>query len=243
MPSTAADQTNQTSARTADQQPGLGPRTKLSDGATRLRAVAPGRGAIRLTRVALFACCAVGLAAGAHLAGGEPIPTRVALASVPAVMMVMNLLAARRRGLLSLLPAMGLIQVGLHLAFMLASSAGNCRAIGGHVMTGASVGMSCHPAMASGGMAGRMWPSPMMLLAHGLATVLVVLLLAHGESAIWALVGALGFRITLPEAGAEIVFGVRRLPVAGLAAFLPRSQVPRRGVRRRGPPRVAAAVT
>lgn len=54
----------------------------------------PAAGAFRLTRGALFALGAVGLASGAHLAGGEPVSLPVALLAVGAVMLVANPLAA-----------------------------------------------------------------------------------------------------------------------------------------------------
>jgi hypothetical protein len=210
--------------------------------------VAPGAGAIRLTRVTLFALAAVGLTVGAHLAGGEQVPVPLALAGVPVVMIVINLLATRRRGIGTLLPAMGVMQVLLHVAFMLVSTAGGCRAVGDHMMAGSPgvssagmVGMSCDPAMAGAGGHERMWPTTSMAIAHVLATVLIVLLLAYGESAIWALAGCLRFRFTLP--GAQIPLpAARPLAVVVRAAFLPRSDVPRRGVRRRGPPALGSTV-
>jgi hypothetical protein len=210
--------------------------------------VAPGRGAIRLTRVALFALGAVGLAVGAHLAGGEAVSPAVALASVPAVMIVVNLLAARRRGRISLLLAMGLTQLGLHLTFMITSATAGCHAASGqvgHVMAGARGGarftMSCDPSMMPAGAAHRMWPTPTMALAHVLATVLMVLLLGYGESAIWALAACLRFRIALPGVIVRLPVD-RRLPVLGRAALYPRSTVRRDAVRRRGPPVLARAV-
>jgi hypothetical protein len=198
--------------------------------------------------VALFALAAVGLAVGAHLAGDEPVPTTVALAAVPAVMIVMNLLAGRRRGPTGLFAVMGLVQVVLHLAFMLAAGAEHCTAVGMHAMPGAHPGtpmaVSCEPAMLHEGMSGQLRPSPVMALGHILATVLVVLLLARGEAAIWALAATVRRRIVLPGQHQALQLpAARRLPVTRRGASLPRCDVSRRWVRRRGPPRLARAVT
>ena len=208
--------------------------------------MAPGRGALRLTRVALFALGAVGLASAAHLAGGESLSLPVAVLAVPAVMIVVNLLAARRRDRISLLIAMSLTQLGLHLAFMATSIAAACRLEGGSAMAGMPMeaghrAVHCEPSMAHGATHAWLWPSTSMLLAHALATVLLVLILAHGEAAVWALAACLAFR--LPRPGVAVPVPVlRRVPVPVETAFRPRSSVARRSVRRRGPPRPVLAV-
>jgi hypothetical protein len=216
--------------------------------------VAPERGALRLTRSAFFALAAVGLACSAHLAGGgEAVSAPVALLSVPAVMIVINVLAGRQRGPGILLFAMALTQCGLHLAFMAASITGSCQAMGAHPMPpmagmpagsgpSAQLAMQCGPAMAHGGAAGGLWPSTPMLLAHALAGVLLVLLLAHGEKAVWALAACLRFRFVLPDRPALLLPAVRRLPVAAYAAVRPGHEVHLRTLRRRGPPGLLLAV-
>jgi hypothetical protein len=213
--------------------------------------VAPERGALRLTRSALFALAAVGLACAAHLAGGgEGVSAPVALLSVPAVMIVINVLAGRRRGPGSLLFAMALTQCGLHLAFMAASITQSCQATGAHPMPAmarmpagpAPLAMQCGPAMTHGGAVGGLWPSAPMLLAHALAGVLLVLLLAHGEKAVWALAACLRFRFVLPGRPVVLLPSVRRFPVAANAAVRPGSEVHLHTHRRRGPPGQLLAV-
>jgi hypothetical protein len=216
--------------------------------------VAPERGALRLTRSAFFALAAVGLACAAHLAGGgERVSTLVALLSVPAVMIVINVLAGRQRGPGSLLFAMALTQCGLHLAFMAASITRSCQAMGAHPMPSmtrmpagssrsAQLAIQCGPAMTHGGAAGGLWPSTPMLLAHALAGLLLVLLLAHGEKAVWALAACLRFRFVLTGRSAVLLPAVRRLPVAARAAVRPEPAVHRRTLRRRGPPGLLLAV-
>src|SRR5689334_10842640 len=93
----------------------------------------PARGAIRLTRAAMFSLSAVGLAVAAHAAGGERVSLPVALFCVPAVMLVVNLLAARRRGAVSLVLAMGATQVALHAVLMAAVMSDGCRMAGRHL--------------------------------------------------------------------------------------------------------------
>jgi hypothetical protein len=203
--------------------------------------------------VALFALAAVGLASAAHLAGGENLSLPAAVLAVPAVMLAVYLLAGRRRGPSGLLIAMGLTQVALHLAFMATSAAQACRLDGVPAMAGmpmqaahsahsAHAALHCGPAMTHGAAAHAwLWPSTPMLLAHALATVLLVLILAHGEAAVWALAASLGFRVLRPGA-VLLVLVLRRGPVPVQTAFRPRSSVPRRSVRRRGPPRSTVAV-
>jgi hypothetical protein len=209
--------------------------------------VAPERGALRLIRVGLFALTAVGLAGAAHLIGGETIAPIPALIAVPAVMVVINLLGSARRGPATLLVAMGVTQIVLHTAFMAVSVVQGCHTVS-PAMTGMAnspdhrgIVVSCGSEMGHGGVLGGLWPSATMLIAHALAGVLLALLLAHGESVVWALAAALRFGFVLP--GPVLARPVaRRLPVVAAIAFRPRSSVLRRGVRRRGPPVTALAV-
>jgi hypothetical protein len=204
--------------------------------------VAPGEGALRLTRAAGFALSAVGLASAAHLADGNEVPLFAALLSVPLVMVVVHLLAGRRASPFGLFLGMGLTQVALHLAFMAASLTPTC------VPTGSMAGMPMHAEHGHGAVhcetvlahatAGRLLPPVSMLLAHLLATALVVLLLARGEAALWALASCLRFRFRLPRVSV-LLPAFRRLPVVvGAWRRVPQT-VPRRSVRRRGPPRIA----
>jgi hypothetical protein len=204
--------------------------------------VTAGQGALRLIRVALFALTAVGLAMGAHLAGGEAASAKVALLAVPAVMVVVNLLATRRRTLTSLLPAMAATQATLHLAFMATSGADTCRVRGG---ADSMVGMSgaggrlvvhCTPAMDPTTMTSGLRPSLIMLAAHAVATVVLVVLLAHGETAVWLLASWLGFRRLRLGLMPRVAVSGRPLPVPEMLAVHPPAEVHRRTIRRRGPP-------
>ena len=198
----------------------------------------PARGAIRLTRTAIFSLSAVGLAVAAHAGGGEPVNLVVALLCVPAVMLVVNLLAGRRRGPAALVLAMSGTQFALHTALMAAEMAGSCRMTAQHLASGAhaSTLSGCSPGMSGHQTSDLFAMSPRMLAAHALSATLLALLLARGEAAIWALAGCLGFRLTLPHLPAPPP-ARSPLPVLVREALLPRAVVPRRTVRRRGPPK------
>ncbi len=202
----------------------------------------PARGAIRLTRAAMFSLSAVGLAVAAHAVGGEPVSGPVALALVPAVMLVVNLLAARRRGPLVLVLTMGVTQVALHAALMAAHLASSCRmavqhpgGLTGSAHTAVVSASACDPAMAGHPASDVLAMSPRMFVAHAVSATLLALLLARGEAAFWALAGCLGFRLVLPQVP-ELPPARRPLPALVSEALLPQSHVPRRSVRRRGPP-------
>ena len=208
----------------------------------------PGTGLLRLTRTAFFAVSAVGLASAAHLAARGHLPGSTAWCAVPVVMLVINRLAARRRGPIGLFFAMAATQTVLHLAFMVASTAAACTpssAMSGMAMTTvtrhAHLAVTCSPAGGHGGASGQFWPSGPMLLAHLLATVLLVLLLAWGEAAAWALAACLRFRFVLPGTVAQLP-DVRQLPVADAVARRVPKPVHLRTYRRRGPPVPASAV-
>jgi hypothetical protein len=205
--------------------------------------VAPGTGLLRLTRAAFFAGSAVGLASAAHLAAGDDLPVPVVLLAVPAVMIVVNLLAAGRRGPVGLFLGMGLTQVGLHPAFMLTSLASTCAP--SSAMTGTAghrhVAVTCEAMSGHGVTTGSLWPSVPMALAHAVATLLLVLLLARGEAAVWALAACLHFRFPQLFPVVQVLVG-RPLPVAVAAVRRIPEPVHLRTFRRRGPPVPALAV-
>ena len=217
--------------------------------------MAPGEGALRLTRTAFFAVSAVGLASAAHLASDGDVPRPMAVLGVPVVMLVVHLLAAGRRGPVGLFLGMGLTQIGLHLLFMSASITGAC-ATGSAGSTGSgSTGSGSTGSGSTGSMAGMamtgqhghlacdtgsaaaeaLLPSSPMLLAHLLATLVLVALLSRGEAAVWALAACLRFRFALPRVSV-LLPAVRRLPVAARARLHPTPTVHLRSIRRRGPP-------
>ncbi|GLY30058.1 hypothetical protein [Kineosporia sp. NBRC 101731] len=200
----------------------------------------PARGAIRLARSAMFSLTAVSLAVAAHAAGGERVSLPVAVLCVPAVMLVVNLLAARRRGAVSLVLGLGVTQIVLHVALMAAIMSDGCRMAGRHLSShvtgyGAASLTTCDSAMAGHQASDMFAMSPRMFTAHTVAVLLLALLLARGEAVVWALTGNLSHRLALPRVVTPPP-AVRPLPVLLREALLPLADVPRRSVRRRGPP-------
>jgi hypothetical protein len=203
-----------------------------------------------LTRAALFALAAVGLASGAHLAGGGTPSPAVALFAVPVLMAGANLLAARRRGPLALFAGLGLTQVGLHLSFMAASAGSTCTATpvtaGRAVPAGAMLMddghghllMHCSGVAAAhvSGHGSGLWPAPGMVVLHLLAAGLTVLLLARGEAALWALAAQLSFAFVVPGPVVSRP-AVRPSPVRPSLRPRPARAVHLRTLSRRGPPR------
>jgi hypothetical protein len=80
-----------------------------------------------------------------------------------------------------------------------------------------------------------------MLLAHLLAALLVALLLARGEAAVWALASSLRFRFVLPGPIGQLPV-VRQSPVPVAVVRRVPKPVHLRTLRRRGPPVPASAV-
>ncbi|GAB3678268.1 hypothetical protein [Angustibacter aerolatus] len=192
-----------------------------------MTSTALGSGSGRLLRAGAGSLCAVGLSLVAHLAGGGSAPGWLPLlALVALVTTAATLLAGRRRGLVAIAAALGGAQVALHTAFTRLAATGGCPPVETtHLHAGALDG--CAPAMESmhGGRA--------MLLAHALATLVIALVLAVGERALWLLAAW-----TVPA-----LPGAPRLPATGGAArrrdtavLLPRRPVVHGGASRRGPP-------
>jgi hypothetical protein len=93
------------------------------------------------------------------------------------------------------------------------------------------------PATMTGGL------SPTMLAAHAVATVVLVVLLAHGETAVWMLASWWGFRRLLTGLMPQVVIPGRWVPVPEILAVHPQGEVHRRTISRRGPPVRARALT
>jgi hypothetical protein len=193
--------------------------------------VKPGQGALRTGRVLTFAVSSMALASAAHVAAGGDVPLLGMLLSLPLVVVAVNPLAGRPRGLLTLGAAMAGVQAMLHVAFLAADSHGACAQISAHG----------HPtAVRCADMTG-MPPSTGMLAAHVLAASALVVLLARGEAALWALADRVAFRVrrflaavTTPGAGSP--------PSALLFLVVPQLRDrPGRAQTKRGPPVAAAA--
>ncbi|XVV02838.1 hypothetical protein ACQPW3_36680 [Actinosynnema sp. CA-248983] len=165
----------------------------------------PTRGALRVTRCGVIGLSSGLLAVVAHAsAGGHLPPLPHVLAFAAAIGWACGPLTDRQVGLGEILGLVVSVQVTLHVFLAL---------------------MSRHPR--------ELVPSPTMLLAHALATAVVVGALTGAERAVFrvaaVLASVLPRRLTPPPAVAPL-----RIPIAGhpeqpLSEVLRRRTVPRRG--------------
>jgi hypothetical protein len=202
-------------------------------------------GALRLARAFGFAIAAFGLSVAAHvMAGGTPPSVTASLVLGGATLWVSLFLTGQRRGARSIVAAMGLLQLLLHQALMMSAAGSRCAALdaaGSHLHTLGAEARSACMAMPSLPQPHAAHGIPLgMTLAHALAALLLGLVLARGESAIWFLAClvwpsrpvALAVPVRMPRAwSVPTVPTVRRLS----HALAP--------ISRRGPPRLAAVAT
>lgn len=175
----------------------------------------------------------MGLSTGAHLIGGGDPPSPGAAALILAALLWSGLILTQwRLGRTALTLSLGLSQLLLHSVLTVSEGAADCAAVGDHH----------NIALACAGGAPMPHETPVaMFAAHALAALLLALILAHGESALWCVAGLLwpslptspALRVLTPLTFAPSQGGERApaIPVLG-------------GVGRRGPPvRRALAVT
>ncbi len=213
----------------------------------------PLSGAARLLRVTTLAGASLALALSAHVVGGGAMPSPGGLSLIGTAALAVALLLTRRRCRLWVLAATVVAeQTLMHLALPV-SGAVICmpattgmslghRLLGGGAACGsgpAGIGGVLPPAasgvpstvgMSMPGMSMPAMPDLPMLLAHGVATVVVVLLLWRGETWLWRVVARL---LGLPGTGPASL-GVRAALWARSVRLRPRS--PRRPAAPRGPP-------
>ena len=196
----------------------------------------PSGGALRYLRAGSVTLAMLGLSLMAHVVAGGHAPSGGVLAALAlGVFWACTLLTWRRLGRVSLTLAVLASQVLLHKAFDLLASPAPCvelvHAHAGHLTTGATIVCSAPmPAMASAhGASGAS-----MVVAHGVAAVLVGLVLARGEAALWSLARLVWRPIVgTPDLAAPVSCG---RVVVDRPVLTTRSVVPG-GVGRRGPPR------
>lgn len=146
----------------------------------------PDRGALRLARLSAFVAACLLLGWGAHAYGGGGLPSRGALAVAAVPVALLGLWFTRvERGVVALLVALGVAQVGLHLVFHSSHGAPTAMAVGsGHAMHDSAA----HLGAAALGTPGveNLLPGPGMLATHLLAVALTALLLGWGDRSLWA---------------------------------------------------------
>lgn len=206
-------------------------------------AAGPTAGVLRSARAGAVAATVLGLAAGAHVAGGGGLPAPFLLSGLAVVVLAVCLLLAGRRFSLPVLTGvLGGGQLALHTVFGVCSDPTVTVSATGHHQQVVTVS-----GLAAAGTAPDLSPAlslttaPAMTAAHVAATLVAVVLLVHGENLLWQVWSWLR---PLARVLVELVRFVRPLlrPVGAAVLARPRSVVARR-VRRRGPPRVPALAT
>ncbi|MFI7589145.1 hypothetical protein ACIB24_18940 [Spongisporangium articulatum] len=203
--------------------------------------MSPDRGVARAGRVTAFTAAALTLAATAHVAAGGHLDLVLLPVLIPLVAALVDVAAARRLGPVALLALTGVVQLGSHLAFMAGATAPGSSMSSMPGMPGMDMPVSTttahtieHAAHRSAGH-DLVLPLDAMTATHAVAAVALALLLARGESALWALAAHLAWTFRLPRLP-------RPVPVAPPAApVVPALRAPRphpflRTVSRRGPP-------
>lgn len=195
-----------------------------------------------ILRAASLSTANLTLAAGAHVAGGGQLPAPVILLAVLALTVLAATVATRLRlNLPATITVLGAGQLVLHGLFAVFSPTGSVTGIlagahGSHDPGAADSLLAAAGQTSAGHLLEPATPAGiLMLLAHALATAVCSLLLAKGESALWALAAWLRPLVRLPEA-------VRPDAGPSLAVPCPRAVIPLRPWRnlrqdsRRGPP-------
>jgi hypothetical protein len=199
----------------------------------------PAAGALRMARAAAFGAVAFALALVAHVAAGGSSPRPVTLAFLAgAVAGVSVLVTGRRLCVAATTLALGAVQVGLHGAFMALAPAAGCMTVtmpGSHAGDPMSMTSCADVAPGWEGSPGSGAALP-MVLTHAGATVVLAVLLARGDRALW-LLGTLLLPILWLRAAPRL----RRYSAPLLRCTVPalgRGRMVSSGVGRRGPPQV-----
>ncbi|MFJ5958228.1 hypothetical protein ACIQC5_20000 [Paenarthrobacter sp. NPDC092416] len=197
------------------------------------------RAPFRIPRAAAVAAAVLALAATAHLLAGGELPAFPVMTALTAVVGLSAIMLAGRKMTAPLLAVyLGASQAALHLAFSALAGAGT-----------PNPGLAHHPGMAAGPGAGvgvvphehlSADSSPGMLGMHVVAILATALLMARGESALWALAAWLR-----PLLGLLKPTELRAYPCMPVTA-METIHLRRNGLARppaRGPPRNVSAAT
>jgi len=197
----------------------------------------PARGTLRAVRTAALAVVVLALAGAAHAAGGAPLPRWPALALLALPVAAVCALATRwRLSAGALVLALGGAQLVLHHA--LTALAGPAAAATGHAQHAAlERGAAQHAALDHAALdhAGSGGGALLMPAAHVVATVVLALLLARGEAALWDLLAWLS-PLAVPAARARLLPSTRSPLPAVRARVVPASSQPLAVAPHRGPP-------
>lgn len=188
-------------------------------------------GVPRLVRAALFGSVALVVSAAAHVIGGGAVPHLLLFAALALPLaLCCDRLSRKRRGPWAYAAALGAAQVVLHQTFMVAAPM-----CGPAMQEHASHTLHGHASSVAPLCATTSVHSTWMTACHVVATLLLALLLAHGEHLVSFVLEALALLLSGgPEAPTALPVRAVRLAHAVLDAAL--SYEPGLQVSRRGPP-------
>ncbi|WP_069387119.1 hypothetical protein [Cellulosimicrobium cellulans] len=188
-------------------------------------------GPLRLARAALVATLVLALSAGAHAVAGGHLPDPLVLVALGAFTLAGTMVAARGRFTVPRLVALlGGAQLALHVALdTLGHGSAACAAgasAAAHTAHGVALACATSSPVPDGAGSGA-WegltpaglepvgaaaaaPGAWMVAAHAVATLVLAVVLAHGERALERLLAWLTPR---PATPARVVLPVRRTPV------------------------------
>ncbi|GAB4076715.1 hypothetical protein [Nostocoides australiense] len=165
----------------------------------------------RSVRAAALTALALGVSGLAHSAGGMPLSLPGVLVALCALGPVTWAVSASRLRLGRLVVVLGAGQALAHISFLIAhgTSAASAvshaaapmsglpgpalsgTALSGTALSGTALSGTAHGGHVAALSGPALLPSGRMLLAHGVATVVLALLLAGGEAVLWRVLGAL----------------------------------------------------
>jgi hypothetical protein len=196
----------------------------------------PAVGALRLARAVAFGTVAFALALLAHTVSGGPTPRPVVLTFLAAGVAAGSvLLTGRKRGTAAVTLGLTGVQAGLHVAFMALAPVAGCSTM---TMPMSHLPGSTSVTLCAAGPAASVAPAStplLMVLAHAAATLVLAVLLARGERALWLL-----FTLLLPALCRRVAPALRHRRSPCAASWVPAlggGRMVSSGVGRRGPPR------
>lgn len=209
----------------------------------------PASGSLRGLRVAVVAVSGTVLAAMAHVVAGGDLPEPGLMVSAAVVPGLAGLwLSGKRRGWPSIAAVLATVQVVLHSWLMSVAGAEACPGGGGHVVHHAAVVARCSPVPGVPAMyGGSLSTAPVsdwqlaegpgaMVIAHAVAVVLMALVLAAGERAVWQLLQWLRPALRLIRATLPVKSCGPLVPVMAAGPVPRLSSADLSGPGRRGPP-------
>lgn len=157
-----------------------------------------GTGVLRAARTAVAVLAVLGVSAAAHQLGGGRVPGTLALLVLALLLAPPTWLAlGRRLSAPSLVALLGAGQGAVHLG-LAAMTPGAGSAGAPHLHDALPTGLAASSSAATAPMAPMAGSGGPMLLAHVLATLVLAVVLARAEAALWHVVSSLLPRVVAP---------------------------------------------